>query len=200
MVPTMKWSTQNKSSNLHNDSKYVKHKVGLTIFEMALFAMFGALMFGSKKLMEFLPNIHLLGMFTIMLTVVYRKKALIPIYIYVILDGLISGFNAWWVPYLYIWTVLWAVVMLLPHNMPRKWAVVVYPVICSFHGFLFGILYSPVQALMFGLDFRQMLAWIISGIPFDVIHGISNLIAGLLIYPLAQLLRKLSASALLKIG
>ncbi|MBQ8001160.1 MAG: hypothetical protein IJ298_08200 [Ruminococcus sp.] len=167
---------------------------------MALFAMFGALMFGSKMLMEFLPNIHLLGMFTVLFTVVYRTKALIPIYIYVFLNGLIAGFNAWWVPYLYIWTVLWGVVMLLPRNMPRKWAVVVYPVICSLHGFLFGTLYAPAQALMFGLDFRQMIAWIISGIPFDVIHGISNFVVGLLIYPLAQLLRKLSASVYLKIG
>ncbi len=157
-------------------------------------------MFGSKKIMEFLPNIHLLGMFTVLLTVVYRKKALVPIYIYVLLDGLISGFNAWWVPYLYIWTLLWAVVMLLPRNMQRKWAVIVYPLVCGLHGFLFGILYSPVQALMFGLDFRQTIAWIISGIPFDVVHGISNLIAGLLIYPLSQLLKKLSASVSLKIG
>ncbi len=196
----MKWSTQSKSENLKTDKKSNKRKVGLTIFEMALFAMFGALMFGSKKIMEFLPNIHLLGMFTVLLTVVYRKKALVPIYIYVFLDGLISGFNAWWVPYLYVWTVLWGAVMLLPRNMPKKWAVIVYPIICSLHGFLFGVLYAPAQALFFGLDFRQMIAWIIAGGLFDVIHGVSNLIAGLLIYPLSQLLKKLSASVSLKIG
>lgn len=194
----MKWSTQSKELKNSTDKKSIRKKVGLTIFEMALFAMFGALMFGSKKIMEFLPNIHLLGMFTILLTVVYRKKALVPIYIYVSLDGLISGFNAWWVPYLYIWTLLWGAVMLLPKNMPRKWAVAVYPAICAIHGFLFGILYSPAQAIMFGLDFRQTIAWIISGIPFDVIHGISNLIAGLLVYPLSLLLRKLSSSVSLK--
>lgn len=194
----MKWFTQSKSDNLQAKKKSVRQRVSLTIYEMALFAMFGALMFGSKKLMEFLPNIHLLGMFTIVFTIVYRKKALIPIYIYVFLDGLISGFNAWWVPYLYIWTLLWGAVMLLPKNMPRKWAVVVYPVICALHGFLFGVLYSPAQAIMFGLDFRQTVAWIISGIPFDVIHGISNLIAGLLVYPLSLLLRKLSSSVSLK--
>ncbi len=196
----MKWSTQSKMKNPQTKEKSLKKKIGLTIFEMVLFAMFGALMFGSKKIMEFLPNIHLLGMFTVLLTVVYRRKALIPIYIYVLLDGLISGFNAWWVPYLYVWTVLWGAVMLLPRNMPKKWVVIVYPVICSLHGFLFGILYAPAQALFFGLDFRQMIAWIIAGGLFDVIHGVSNLIAGLLIYPFSQLLKKLSASVSLKIG
>jgi energy-coupling factor transport system substrate-specific component len=75
--------------------------------------------------------------------------------------------------------------------MPRKVAFVVYPLVCGVHGLLFGILYAPVQALMFGLNFRQMLAWIISGLPFDAIHGIGNLAAGFLILPLTDLLKKL---------
>ena len=57
----------------------------LTIKEMTMFAMLGALMYISKMIMEFAPNVHLLGVFTIAYTVVYRKKALYPIYIYVIL-------------------------------------------------------------------------------------------------------------------
>ena len=36
--------------------------------------MLGAIMYASKLLMEFAPNIHLLGVFTIAFTVVYRKK------------------------------------------------------------------------------------------------------------------------------
>ena len=177
-----------------------KNRIKLTLFEMVLFAMFGALMFGSKKMMEFLPNIHLIGMFTVLLTVVYRYKALIPLYIYVFLDGLIAGFNVWWVPYLYVWTVLWGIVMLIPRKMPRKWGIIVYPVICALHGFLFGILYAPAQAIFFGLDFKQTIAWVIAGVGFDTVHGVSNLFAGLLIYPLSELLRKLSKSVQLKIG
>ena len=65
------------------------------IFEMVLFPMLGTLMFTSKILMEMLPNIHLLGMLTITYTLVFRFKALIPIYIYVFLNGLYSGFNMW---------------------------------------------------------------------------------------------------------
>ena len=44
--------------------------------EMAVFAMLGAVMYASKIIMEFAPNIHLLGVFTIAITIVYRKKAL----------------------------------------------------------------------------------------------------------------------------
>ena len=98
---------------------------------MAVYSMFGVMMFTSKLLMEGLPNIHLIGMFTVLLTVVYRKRALYPIYIFVFLTGAYNGFLPWWIPYLYIWTVLWGVVMLLPRELPRKWAAVVYPVVCS---------------------------------------------------------------------
>ena len=75
--------------------------------------------------------------------------------------------------------------------MPKKAKCVVYPIVCAVHGMLFGILYSPAQALMFGLNFEQMIAWILSGLPWDIIHGIGNFFTGLLIFPLAELLKRL---------
>ena len=158
-----------------------------------MFALFGTIMFCSKLIMELLPNIHLLGMLTMTYTVLFRKKALIPIYIYVLLNGLYAGFNLWWMPYLYIWTILWGITMLLPRQMPKSVAAVVYPLICGIHGFAFGILYAPAQALMFGLDFKGMLAWIAAGLPFDLIHGIGNFDLGLLILPLSKLLGRLAS-------
>ena len=131
--------------------------------EIAVFGMLGAVMFASKMLMEILPNIHLLGTFIVAITVVYRKKALYPIYIYVLLNGIFAGFATWWIPYIYIWTILWAAVMLLPKKMPAKIAPIVYTVVCSLHGFCFGVLYAPAQALLFGLSFKGMLAWIAAG-------------------------------------
>ena len=156
--------------------------------------MLGTLMYCSKVIMSVLPNIHLLGMLTMTYTVVYRAKALIPIYIYVMLDGLFSGFNFWWLPYVYIWTILWAITMLLPKKMSLKIAGIVYPIICALHGFAFGTLYAPAQALMFGLNFEQTIAWIIAGIPFDAIHGVSNIFTGMLVVPFSELMKKLSGN------
>lgn len=164
----------------------------LSIREICLFGILAALMFISKIVMEALPNIHLLGMLTVTYTLVFRKKALIPIYVYVLLNGLFSGFNAWWVPYLYIWTILWGATMLLPKNMPKAVACVVYPIICALHGLCFGILYAPVQALMVGFTFEQTLAWIAAGFTFDVIHTVGNFAVGLLIYPVSEALKRLT--------
>jgi len=158
---------------------------------MVVFAMLGTLMFCSKIVMEVLPNIHMLGMLTMVYTLVYRRKALIPIYIYVFLNGLFAGFNMWWIPYLYIWTLLWGATMLLPKKMPMKIGCVVYPVLCALHGILFGILYAPAQAIMFGFTWEQTLLWIAKGLPFDLLHCGGNFAAGLLILPLAELLKQL---------
>lgn len=157
--------------------------------------MLGALMYASKVLMEIAPNVHLIGVFVIALTVVYRKKALYPIYIFVFLTGLLNGFSAWWVPYLYIWTVLWAAVVLLPAKIPAKLQPIVYMSLCALHGFCYGLLYAPAQALLFGLSFKGMISWIISGLPFDMIHGVSNFFCGILILPIITTLRMAERSA-----
>lgn len=162
----------------------------LTVREIAVFGMLGAVMYASKLVMEIFPNVHLLGVFTVAVTVVYRKKALFPIYIYVFLNGIFCGFAAWWIPYLYIWTVLWGAVMLLPKKMPKKICPIVYMAVCGAHGFLFGVLYAPAQALLYGLSFQGMLAWIAAGLPFDFIHGVSNFFCGILIMPIVLALRR----------
>lgn len=164
----------------------------LSVYELVLLPVFGVLMFVSKLLMEFLPNIHLLGMLIMVFTLVYRWKALVPIYVYVFLLLFISGLSPWWYPNLYTWTVLWAVTMLLPRNMPRWLCAVVYPAVCALHGFAYGTIYAPAQALMFGLDWWGMVAWIVAGLPFDIIHGIGNLLTGLLIVPFVELFKKLN--------
>lgn len=161
----------------------------LSVKEMVLFGMLGGLMYASKALMELLPNIHLIGVFVIALTVVYRKKALYPIYTFVFITGLVGGFGIWWVPYLYIWTALWGATMLLPKKLPKNLRPVVYMTLCALHGFLYGVLYAPAQALFFGLNFEGMLTWLIAGLPFDLTHGISNFLCGVLICPIIVILR-----------
>lgn len=161
----------------------------LTVREIAVFSMLGSLMFLSKIVMEFAPNIHLLGVFTIAFTIVYRKKALYPIYTYVLLNGIFAGFATWWIPYTYVWTVLWGLTMLIPEKLPKKAQPLVYMLVCAAHGFLYGTLYAPAQALLYGLSFRGMLAWIVAGLPFDLIHGISNFFCGILILPIVAALR-----------
>lgn len=160
------------------------------LVDIIVFTMLGIIMLISKLLMEGLPNIHLVGTLITAYTVVYRKDALKPIYIFVLLFGLFYGFGAWWLPYLYVWTVLWGMVMLLPRNMKPKIAIPVYMLVSGLHGLLYGTLYAPVYCLTLGLDFKGMLAWIAAGLYFDITHAIGNIVLGILILPIVTALKK----------
>ncbi len=165
-------------------------KKTLTVPEIALFAMLGALMFGAQVVMEVLPNVHLSGMFVILYTVLFRKKALIPIYLYVFLIGVRWGFGLAWIPYLYLWLILWALVMLVPQKTPDKWKMILYPIIGGLFGLSFGTLYAPSQALLFGLNFKQTLLWIAAGFTWDIVHAAGNAVFCTLVVPLSHVLKR----------
>jgi len=184
----MSWFTR-------NNSEKKKESFSLRLREMVFCALLASLMFSTQVFMEFAPNIHLTGMLTMVCTIVFRRKALYPIYLYVFLLGLRWGFSLSWIPYLYLWTVLWAVTMLIPKKMPKKLAAVVYPAVCCLHGLFFGVLYAPAQALLFGFTFQQTLTWIAAGFYYDLLHAIGNACAGLLILPLSELLIRLNKKA-----
>lgn len=173
--------------SLHIQSR--KNK--LAIFQIVIFPFLGVLMYVSKLIMEAFPNIHLLGMFTICFTIVYRWKALFPIYIYVFINGLFCGFDIWWIPYLYIWTLLWGATMLIPKKTSNKVLAIICPILCALHGLLFGVLYAPAQMIMLNLTFEQTMAWIAAGLYFDIIHCVGNFAVGLLAVPLVELIRRI---------
>lgn len=161
----------------------------LNIKELAVFGVLGAMIFASKIVMDFLPNIHIIGALLISITAVYRIKGIYPLSVFVFLTGLLNGFPFWWIPYLYIWFPLVFLTLLIPENTTSKIAIPLYILINAFHGFTYGILYAPSQALLFGLDFEGTISWIIAGLPFDLIHGISNAICGILIFPMILALK-----------
>ena len=169
-----------------------RKKALLTVYEIAVFGMLGALMMVSDLVMNFIPNVHLVGVMIVVLTVVYRWKALLPIYVYVLLIGLMEGIGMWWIPYLYVWTLLWGMVMLLPKRMPAWLSPIVYALVCGLHGFGFGFWWIPSQMLLMSFSWKQALVWWQFGFfTADIPHGIGNLVGSILIIPLVNLIRKL---------
>ena len=60
-------------------------------------------------------------------------------------------------------------------------------------GVLAGMCSILLMALLFGLDFDGMIAWIIAGLPWDIVHGLGNFCAGVLICPITALLTRLES-------
>ena len=161
-------------------------KLKPTLREIALFGILGALTFGAKVAMSFLPNIEPVSLLIMLYAVVFGRKAPYPIYLYVLLEILFYGIQLWNINYLYVWLVLaigaW---MLRRSEQPLAWAL-----LSGVFGLLFGALCAPVYLFSGGLGFA--VSWWISGIPFDLMHCAGNFVMALLLFvPLRRLLEKL---------
>ena len=177
----------------------MKNSKTFNIFNMVLFTMLGVLLYLSDIIFEVIPNVHGVALLICVITLVYRAKALIPIFIFITLNAVTSllisgGYSFWWVPYLYIFPILWLLVMLIPKKAPIKVKVILCTVFSALHGLLFGLMYLPYQIVMYRLNFEMAMTWLASGLVFDVIHMVGNTVMCSLIYPLYKTLTRLEKS------
>ena len=68
--------------------------------------MLGAATFGAKYVMSWMPNIEPVSLFVMLFAVVFGRKALYPVYVYVAMEILFYGIGTWNIMYLYIWALL----------------------------------------------------------------------------------------------
>ena len=97
--------------------------MALTVREVALFGVLGGLTFAAKVAMAALPNIEPVSLMVMLFAVTFGIKAVFPIYIYVLMEFLLYGFNLWSINYLYIWAILAIAAWLLRRmTHPLGWA------------------------------------------------------------------------------
>ena len=158
----------------------------ITIREIALFGMLGALTFGLKVAMSYLPNIEPVSLLVMIFAVVFGKKCLYPIYLYVLMEVLLYGIGTWNMNYLYVWAILAGAAWLLRSmTNPFGWAL-----LSGVFGLLFGLLCAPVYVAVGGPMYA--FSWWMSGIPFDLIHCGANFIIALVLFvPLRKVLERL---------
>ena len=162
----------------------------LTVRELVLFAVLGAMTFAAKYVMSFLPNIEPVSLCVMLFAVVFGKKWVYPVYLYVLLEILFYGISLWNINYLYIWAILAIAAYCLRGMQGRLgWAL-----LSGGFGLLFGALCGIVDVFIGG--FGYALARWVSGIPFDIAHCAGNFFLALLLFvPLRRLLEKLYRKA-----
>ena len=160
----------------------------LTVRQVILFGILGALTFALKLGMAALPNIEPVSLLIMVFATVFGLKALYPVYIYVAMEVLYFGLGTWNICYLYVWPTL-AVVAWLLRNMKGRlgWAMV-----SGVFGMAFGALCGIADIFIGGLTFA-VTKWA-SGIPFDLAHCFGNFVIALVLFePLRSLVTKLYA-------
>ncbi len=158
----------------------------ITVRELALFSVLGALTFAAKYVMSWLPNIEPVSLMVMLFAAVFGRKCIYPMYLYVAMELLFYGIGLWNINYLYIWAVL-ALAALLLRSMrhPLGWAL-----LSGTFGLLFGALCGIVDVFIGGVPYAAA-KWV-SGIPFDIVHCAGNFVIALLLFaPLRKLMERL---------
>ena len=165
-----------------------KKKHYLTILEIVLFGVLGALTFALQVVMGFLPNIEPVSLLVMVFAAVFGWKCLYPIYVFVVMEFLFYGIGIWNVYYLYIWTVLAVAAMMMKKmQSPVGWAL-----LSAVFGLLFGGLCAIADAFIGGVAYAAG-KWV-TGIPFDITHCAGNFVIGLVLFkPVRNLVDKLYA-------
>ena len=148
----------------------------MRIKDIALIGIMSAILITVQVALSFLPNIELVSLLIILYTLVFGRKTLYIIYVFVIVEGMIYGISLWWINYLYIWTLLFFAVMLFR----RERSVLLWAILSGFYGLAFGALCAIPNLFLSGLP--SAVSYWIAGIPFDIAHCISNFIITLLLF------------------
>ena len=155
--------------------------------ELVTMAFLTAIMFVGQVGMAFLPNIEIVSLLVILYTQLYRKKVFLIIYLFAFLEGAIYGFGIWWINYLYIWSILAVVVLLVPKKQP----VPVWAVISGIYGLSYGFLCAIPYYITGGAG--AGFSYWVTGIPFDILHCVGNVGVTLVLYnPVSAILRRLT--------
>ena len=147
-----------------------------------------------KLTMQSLPNIELTSFLLILFTLRFGRLTLYTVPAFILIEGLIYGFGMWWVMYLYAWPLL----SLFVRAFSRVDSAFFWAMVSGVFGLSFGLL-CAVPYFFVGLlggsfmqGLTQMLAWWVAGIPFDLVHGVSNFVIMLALYrPVSSLLARM---------
>lgn len=157
-----------------------------SVREITMLALLAAIMIAGQVALASLPNFEIVSLTVIAGTLVFGWKILASVYVFVIAEGLIWGFGTWFWGYLYMWAILVAVTMFFRKEEGR----LIWAAISGGYGLLFGFMYEIPY--IFITNFKTAFAWFLSGIPWDILHGIGNFILALvLLQPLVKILTRL---------
>ena len=161
-------------------------KKKLSIREITLFAVLGAMTFALQVAMAPLPNIEPVSLLVMIFAAVFGWKCLYPVYVFVVMEILFYGISTWNIYYLYVCTVLaLGAILMRKQRHPFAWAL-----LSGVYGLFFGALCGIVDIFIGGFGYAAA-KWV-SGIPFDLLHCGGNFgIALIMFNPMRNLLEKL---------
>lgn len=174
-------------------------KVREHTLNIVIIAMFSAILTGGKLALSLIPNVEIVTIVIILVTATLRLKISLPVtFIFVTVDCLIYGINTWSISYYIYWPLLSITFFIYNRKSIRK--PIFNAILAAIMTLSFGIITTSVDtifsgALRNGFFERVFLVMYARGIPYFIIHIISNFTIVLLLFkPLSTLFIKLKAN------
>lgn len=150
-----------------------------------------------KATLTFLPNIELTTFWLIMFTLFFGKKVAFVVPVFILIEGCLYGFGSWWIMYLYTWPLL-VLVTWIYRKQESLWF---WSVLSAVFGLLFGFFCSIPYYVLGAIDgglrggLYAGFSWWVAGIPWDLVHGISNFVLMVVLYkPVRVIMKKVSTT------
>lgn len=159
-----------------------------SVKNMVMMGVLAAILVVVQVGMSFLPNIELVSLLLILYGIALGRYALLPLYVFVLVEGLIYGFSLWWFNYLYVWLPL----VLLAIAFRKNRSALFWALVSAVFGLCFGGL-CAIPYLFIGGPGAALAYWT-AGLYFDLLHCGSNFLLALLLFrPLLRLCNRLAA-------
>lgn len=156
--------------------------------DVALVALMVAVIEVCKFAMIALPNINLTAFWLVLFSKYFGNKVYYVVPVFTLIEGVIFGFNLWWISYLYTWPLL----VLIARLFRKSDSVLTWSIISGIFGLFFGAL-CAIPYIFTGTDLKSGLAaafsWWVAGIPWDIAHCVGNFALMMLLYkPLGKVI------------
>ena len=158
----------------------------LTVRDVATLGIMTAVLEAAKLALDFLPNVELVTLLLMVYTIFYGGKTLIVALAFTLIECFTKGIHVWVIMYLYMWPLLILIVYL---TNKRGAGHLFYCILAAFFGLFFGLFCSIPYLFIGGIS--MAFTWWIAGIPYDLVHCISNFILCLILFrPLCAVMRR----------
>ena len=159
----------------------------LAIRDIATIGLMVALVEAVKWALQAVPNVELVTLLFMVFAVTYGRKTCIAALIFTGVETVIWGPHIWVIMYLYIWPLLIFIAYFMGKKGLPDWCFVF---LGGFYGLFFGMI-CAVPYVFFG-GIKVAVGWWIAGIPFDILHCVSNTILCLVLFkPLRRALTRI---------
>lgn len=159
----------------------------LSVKNIALLGVMIAILEVAKNVLAFIPNVELVTLLIILYALHFGKLTFLIVPAFVLIEGCIYGFGLWWIMYLYTWPLL-AIIAMVFRKQESVWF---WSILSGAFGLFYGALSSIPYFFIGGV--HTAFSWWIAGIPFDIIHCVSNFIICLVLFvPLRRVMKRIS--------